>query len=152
VLKLNRREAAAHLGRTEASDEDLFGLLDDWQRHGVRIGLITDGPAPALLRFGGQAYRTHPPEIEVVNPIGSGDCLLAGVADGLLAGQEPLDSVRRGLACAAANAIVWDAGAIDPAEVRRFEEDGGIEFEPVARGGAGGTPPRLVRKTEGRRR
>jgi hypothetical protein len=37
--------------------------------------------------------------------------------------------LRRGLACAVANALVWDAGAIDPEEVRRRE--GAIVIEPA---------------------
>ena len=75
---------------------------------------------------------TTAPAIEPVNPIGSGDCLLAGLTDAWLAGLDPDARLRRALACAVANALVWDAGAIDPEEVRRQEEE--VVFEPVDRG------------------
>ncbi len=68
----------------------------------------------------GAAVRAVPPRIEPVNPIGSGDCLLAGLVDAWLSGLEPEAVLRHGLACAVANALVWDAGAIDPEEVRKL--------------------------------
>ena len=65
--------------------------------------------------IGGRRYRAIPPPIEVVNPIGSGDSLLAGLVDGWLGQLEPEPLFRHAIGCAVANAMVWDAGAIDPA-------------------------------------
>jgi 1-phosphofructokinase family hexose kinase len=129
VMQLNRREAAAHLRQPEAGDADVRALLDRWARHGVDLGLVTDGPRPVLIQRRGRRYRAQPPAIEAVNPIGSGDCLLAGLADALLAGLEPEAMIRHALACAVANALVWDAGAIDPDTVRRLEEAIAIEVD-----------------------
>jgi tagatose 6-phosphate kinase len=129
LIQLNRREAAAHLRNPHPSDADLLALLDGWARHGVRLGLVTDGPNPVLAQYRGRRYRATPPEIAAVNPIGSGDCLLAGLADAWLAGLDPEATLRRGLACAVANALVWDAGAIEPGEVRRQEE--AVRVEPL---------------------
>src|SRR3954452_14520405 len=46
VIQLNRGEAAAHLGVASPTDADLFRLLDDWTRQGVRLALVTSGPGP----------------------------------------------------------------------------------------------------------
>lgn len=121
ALQLNRREAAAHLRVPAATDADVDELLDRWARHGVACGIVTDGPNPVRIRCHGQRFRAIPPPISVVNPIGSGDCLLAGLVDGWINGLEPEALVRRAVACAVANALVWDAGAIDLDEVRRQE-------------------------------
>lgn len=129
AIQLNRREAAAHLRKPSASDADVLGLLADWTRHGVYCAVVTDGPRPVLCSHRGEVFRATPPEIDAVNPIGSGDCLLAGLVDGWLAGLGPDGIFRRAIACAVANALVWDAGAIDPAEVKRQEE--AIVLEPV---------------------
>lgn len=152
AMQLNRREAALHLRRPlqDVTDEDVFGLLDDWSRHGVTFGMVTDGPDSVLIQSRGKSYVAHPPEIEVVNPIGSGDCALAGLADGWLNGLEPLELVRHSLACAAANALVWDAGAIDPAEVQRLEST--IEVEELDRPAPDLAAGALVRKSLGKRR
>ncbi|CAN5794762.1 1-phosphofructokinase family hexose kinase [soil metagenome] len=132
VIQLNRRELAQHLRCPQPTVQEALARLDAWGRHGVRLALVTDGPRPVLAQFEGRRYRLVPPEIEAVNPIGSGDCLLAGLVDAWLSGLEAEAMLRRGLACAVANAQTWDAGAIDPAEVRRLEDT--IEVEPLPGG------------------
>ncbi|WZO99250.1 PfkB family carbohydrate kinase [Isosphaeraceae bacterium EP7] len=127
VLQLNRREAGGFLGIAEPSDQDLWKLLGSWSDRGVRLALVTDGPGAVLARASGARYRIEPPTIRVVNPIGSGDSLLAGLADSLIASLDVEDTLRRGIACASANAEVWDAGAIEPAAVARLEPEVSLE-------------------------
>ena len=127
AIQLNRREAAAHLRKPQVTDADLARLLEGWSRRGVRVSIVTDGPGAVVARIGGRNYRAIPPKIEPVNPIGSGDSLLAGLVDAHLAGLEPESMLKRAVAAAVANALVWDAGAIDPAEVRRLEEQVVVE-------------------------
>jgi 1-phosphofructokinase family hexose kinase len=131
VIQLNRREAAAHLGKQALSDDDVTGLLSEWQRHGVSCGVVTDGPNPVLFVLRGRRFRVIPPKIAAVNPIGSGDSLLAGLVDGWLSGLEPEPLFRHAIACAVANALVWDAGAIDLSRVAEHRES--IAVEPDAR-------------------
>ena len=120
AIQLNRREAAAHLGKPALSDTEIDGLLQYWTRRGVVCAMITDGPNPVTIRLFGKRYRAIPPTIQAVNPIGSGDSCLAGLTDAWLKKLEPEALIRHALACAIANALVWDAGAIDPAEVERL--------------------------------
>jgi 1-phosphofructokinase family hexose kinase len=127
VMQLNRREAGIFLRKPTPTDDELGRMLADWSRRGVRVALVTNGPGDVLARVGGRAYRVTPPPIEPVNPIGSGDCLLAGLVDAHLAGLDAEATLRRGVASAVANALVWDAGAIDPAEVSRWEAEVRVE-------------------------
>ncbi len=151
ALKLNRREAAVALGLPDRpGDAQVFELLHDWARHGVQIGLVTDGAGAVLVQARGERYRVLPPAVVPVNPIGAGDSLLAGLADGLLSGLEIEPMLRRALACAVASTLVWDAGAIDRDEVQRLEAD--INIEPLGRAPADAEPAMLVRKTVGRKR
>ncbi|WP_422931079.1 1-phosphofructokinase family hexose kinase [Singulisphaera sp. PoT] len=122
AIQLNRREAATHLRVSSASDSDVSALLEDWARHGVVCGIVTDGAGPVLAQFRGKRFKVTPPKIDAVNPIGCGDCLLAGQVDAWVSGRDPVAMLRHALGCAVANALVWDAGAIDPEEVRRQEE------------------------------
>ena len=107
----------------------MLGLLDDWHRHGVSWGIVTDGPRPALIQVREKRYRAIPPAIQAVNPIGSGDSLLAGLVDAWLAGADTEAMIRHALGCAVANAAVWDAGAVDPDQARRFA--GEVVLEPI---------------------
>jgi 1-phosphofructokinase family hexose kinase len=133
AMQLNRREAAAHLRKTSLSDDDAAEILQQWHRHGVIWGIITDGPRPAAILFRGRRYRAIPPQVEAVNPIGSGDSLLAGLVDGWITQLEPESLIRHALGCAVANAMTWDAGAIDTADADRWADE--IEIQPIARGG-----------------
>ncbi|MDG3006518.1 1-phosphofructokinase family hexose kinase [Paludisphaera mucosa] len=129
AIQMNRREAAMRLRRPTVGDDDVVGLLREWRRRGVACGIVTDGPAAALVQFGDVLFRAFPPEIEVVNPIGSGDSMLAGLVDAWLGGGGPEAVLRRALACGAANAAVWDAGSIEPQTVARLEPR--VRLEPV---------------------
>jgi 1-phosphofructokinase family hexose kinase len=131
-IQLNRREATAHLKTTNPSESDLLGLLESWSRHGVRCGVVTDGAKPALAVIHGRRYRIVPPELVAVNPIGSGDCLLAGLADAWLSGLPPEGLLRHAFACAVANSVVWEAGHIELAEVNRRADS--ISVTPISRG------------------
>ena len=125
AIQLNRREAAIRLRKPSVTDDDVAGLLavtgtgEAWS-----AASSPTGPIPFSILYRGQQYRAIPPEIKVVNPIGSGDSLLAGLVDGWLDQLEPEALFRHAVACAVANALVWDAGAIDPGEVARWSKRG----------------------------
>lgn len=132
AIQLNRKEAAGPLRKQGSTDKEVLGLLEEWHRHGVVCGLVTDGPNPVLIRFRDKQFRAIPPVINAVNPIGSGDSLLAGVVDGWLAGMEAEAMVRHAIGCAAANASVWDAGAVDPELAMQLAAE--VVLEPIATG------------------
>ena len=122
AIQLNLREAGIHLRKPDPSLADLERLTSDWAGRGVRVAIVTDGPNPVIARVEGQLLRAIPPAIQPINPIGSGDCMLAGLVDGFLNHLDPKPLLRRAVAAAVANALVWDAGAIEVEEVRRIEE------------------------------
>jgi fructose-1-phosphate kinase PfkB-like protein len=128
-MQLNRREAAAHLRKPTIADRDAFSLLEKWAKHGVICGVITDGRQPVAILDQGRRYRAIPPQIKPINPIGSGDSLLAGLVDGWLRQLDPDSLFKHAIGCAVANAMTWDAGAIDPAEIAKWEEVVAIEPE-----------------------
>ena len=127
AIQVNRREAGIRLRKQNPSGADVVGLLGDWSSHGVICGVVTDGPNPSFVKLQGKLYRVTPPKIELVNPIGSGDCLLAGMVDAWLKGLPPEDMIRHAFACGIANAMVWDAGGITLEEVERQKEAVGVE-------------------------
>lgn len=129
AIQLNLREAAAHLrvSKGQPSDSEILGLLGRWARRGVSIAAVTDGPNRFFARVGKTTYRVAPPAIEPVNPIGSGDSLMAGMVDAHLSGLDAEAMIRHAVACSVANVMVWDAGGIDPEEVRRMTDQVGVE-------------------------
>ena len=70
---------------------------------GAEWVVVSDGPRPAWASSRKQVFRLTPPRIEPVNPIGSGDCLAAGIAWALVARQDTLEAIRLGMGAAAHN-------------------------------------------------
>jgi 1-phosphofructokinase family hexose kinase len=133
VIQLNRKEAAGQLRKNAVTDHDVLELLEDWHRHGVTCGIVTDGPHPAFIQARRKRFKATPPTIRAVNPIGSGDSLLAGLVDGWLSGLDTEPMIRQAMGCASANASVWDAGSVDPDLAKRLGEE--VVLEPIGQGG-----------------
>ena len=123
-IGLNRREAAIRLGLDRRpTDAEVGELLDSWSSHGVATCHVTDGPDAILCMIDGERFRVEVPQITPVNPTGSGDSLLAGLIDARLSGLDPIRTLQRAAACGVANALVWEAGAIDPGLVDRVAQE-----------------------------
>lgn len=105
LVKPNRRELAATVGRELATAEEVFDAAEELRRAGAQRVVITDG-ARSLLAIDDRGARIviEPPRVTVVNPIGCGDCLAAGLAMSAVAGEALEIGLRRGMALAAANA------------------------------------------------
>jgi tagatose 6-phosphate kinase len=121
VVKPNREELGRTLGRELTGEVGTWAAMAALQTAGAQAVLVSDGPRPALLAEGPRRFRLQPPALRPLNPIGSGDCLAAGLALGLLRGLPLHAAARLGLAMAAANAEVMLPGALTPARVRALE-------------------------------
>lgn len=94
----------------------------EWEksRHWERVEElhITDGAgAIEISRRHDGCWRVFPPAIRQVNPVGSGDCYVAGLAHGWLLGMGWEDRLRYAAAAGAANALRQDVAMIAPQEV-----------------------------------
>jgi fructose-1-phosphate kinase PfkB-like protein len=89
---------------------------------------ITDGggAVEASRRDEGRC-RLHPPLIRQVNPVGSGDCYLAGLAHGWLLGWAWHDRLRYAASAGAANALRADVAMIDPEEITALQDRVSVE-------------------------
>lgn len=124
VVQLNRKEIAGALEmpESELTQAAMLNWLRGWVKRGVRLAVVTQGSGDVLAASADGFWSVPVPHVEVINPIGSGDCMLAGLCFGVLGGWPVSAVLRYGVACGAANAEVWDAGAIDPKRVFRISE------------------------------
>ena len=73
----------------------------------------------------GEIYRTYlatAPNVEVLSPMGWGDALVAGYCTRMVEGDSPVDCLRFGLACGAANLTSFGAGLFSAEEARSLVE------------------------------
>ncbi len=104
VVKPNREELELTVGADLQSEADLFAAMRELNALGARWVVVTDGPHQVYVTGPGEAFTVEPlPVTQVVNPIGCGDCLAAGLAFGLANGDTLARSLQIGLRAAADN-------------------------------------------------
>ena len=101
LVKPNRYELEQTLGRALRSEKEMVGAIREMNERGAEWVVVTNGGKAVYAGSGVHFYRLQPPTCRVVNPIGCGDCMAAGIAWSIHRGQEPPEAIRFGLAAAA---------------------------------------------------
>jgi 1-phosphofructokinase family hexose kinase len=128
LVKPNREELARTLGRPVADDTDLVAAMREINERGAEWVVITAGTHSVWATWQGRVWRFQPLSVEhVVNPIGCGDCLAAGLAWSLSLNREPLDAIRIGIAAAAQNAAQLLSGRLNAGEASELARHVQIE-------------------------
>lgn len=118
MVKPNVEELEALVGLPIDSREKQWQTMDWLHDKGVELVVLSLGAEGALVVSGQACFHVVPPVIQEVNPVGSGDALVAGFALGLTEGM-PLDAAARlGVAMGTANAMSWDIGTFTREEVK----------------------------------
>jgi 1-phosphofructokinase family hexose kinase len=89
-------------------------------RRGARSVIVTAGAAGAAAVLHGVESWFEAHRVDVINPVGAGDCLVSGLAAGLARGDAPFDAVRLGMAMAAASCETLPAGLLRPGRVEEL--------------------------------
>ncbi len=100
VAKPNRAELAETVGRPINTQAELLAAMAELNALGAEWVVVTQGAEAVWARSEAALYRVSPPRAEVVNSIGCGDALTAGMAAALAAGLEMDDALRWGVAAA----------------------------------------------------
>lgn len=96
VIKPNTEELAQLVGREVTDDiEDLKATLNQDLFNGIEWIIVSLGAKGAFAKHGDKFYRVRIPKIEVVNPVGSGDSTVAGIASALVQGFSDADLLKR---------------------------------------------------------
>ncbi|MGA2257079.1 MAG: PfkB family carbohydrate kinase [Thermoguttaceae bacterium] len=104
VVKPNREELGQTFGRSLDDDAELLAAMRQLNRLGAQWVVVTQGAKTVWVSSSERAYRLMPPRVaEVVNPIGCGDCLAAGIAGATRRGDSIVDAVRFGIGAAGDN-------------------------------------------------
>lgn len=117
-VKPNREELGRTLGRDLKTENDLRSAVAEACDLGAEWVIVSQGPNALWAGCKGRIRVFHPARIATVNPIGSGDCLAAGLAWAISSGMEMGDAIRFGMAAAAENAAVMLPSRLDLERVR----------------------------------
>ena len=105
LVKPNRAELAATFGGALETEAAVVGAARRLVGSGAAWAVITMGAEGCVVCDGARDWRIRPPAVRVVNPIGSGDAMAAGIAAALTVGKGVPEACCLGTACAVANAL-----------------------------------------------
>jgi 1-phosphofructokinase family hexose kinase len=119
-VKVNRHELGTAIGEPVGSIAEAAHALTALRRRGIHLPAVSLGAQGALIASEQGVCWAQPPAVQLVSSIGSGDSLLAGLATGLLRGDEPGEALRLGVACGTADALTIGGGLIYPTDIERL--------------------------------
>jgi tagatose 6-phosphate kinase len=110
LVKPNREEAEALSGQPIDGPSAAARVARRLCSDGIEVVVASLGAAGAVAARGGEAVHARIEIPEAKYPVGSGDCLLGGLAVGFAREQGLLDTLRLGVACGAANTLTPETG------------------------------------------
>jgi 1-phosphofructokinase family hexose kinase len=122
LVKPNRQELAHTVGRDLTDDGVLLDAMRDINARGAEWVVVTAGGGPVWATSRDQTWRFTPVACDVVNPIGCGDCLAAGIALAACSRRPVVDAIRFGIGAAADNVGQLLPARLDPQRVASFAE------------------------------
>jgi 1-phosphofructokinase family hexose kinase len=128
-LKPNRDEALQTFQIDSRRSGGKRALLEKFSKSGATYVFLTDGERPAAVFANGEYYLAQPPTIRAVNPIGSGDALVAAFLYGYLRNFSPDELIAFALAAGVVNAREFLPGFADVRQIREMAEQ--IDLEPL---------------------
>jgi 1-phosphofructokinase family hexose kinase len=120
LIKPNRQEASALLGRQIQSVEDALAAARDLRARGVKTVIVSIGDLGAVIVDDQVELHCVPPAVNAVSTVGSGDSFLAGWAVSQARGLPPGECLRMAIACGTANCLAKSPGIISLESVQQF--------------------------------
>lgn len=120
-IKPNEKEFGELIGKKVDNKEEILTHLKELETR-IPYVLVSSGSTGALAKFNGNIYDVKIPSITVVNPTGSGDSTVAGIAYAIDNNMSEPDIIKMGMAFGIANAAEDGVGIIDIKKAQDFFE------------------------------
>ncbi|MBP1993390.1 1-phosphofructokinase [Paenibacillus eucommiae] len=119
-MKPNEDEIAQLTGKRPENETELVQSLHQLADSGIECASVSLGASGSMTVYKGTIYRVRVPSIEALNPVGSGDAYVAGMAAGIYQELPIEDCLRLAAACGTANALSAHAGFVKREDVDAF--------------------------------
>ncbi|TCS81818.1 1-phosphofructokinase [Tepidibacillus fermentans] len=127
LIKPNKSELELLMNRPIESEEEIIKAAKEISQNGVEFVVVSLGSDGAIIIHKDLGYKVKIPKIEVKNPVGSGDSMVAGLAIGLYKNYGIEDMLKLGVACGTANAMEIGTGQIRKANVESMFKNVKVE-------------------------
>lgn len=119
-IKPNKDEIEALTGRKINTIDDVISEIKRFQEEGIKFVAISLGAEGSVVGYNGELYKVSIPKVKAVNPVGSGDSYVAGVAIGIQRGYEIEHILKFASACGTANAMEKESGFVTESVVNEL--------------------------------
>ena len=130
ALRLNHWELQEVMGRELPSVDERIAAAKVLLERGIECVVVSFGAEGALLAHRSGIWYAHVPRLQVVNAIGSGDVMSAGLVYGWLRGDAPEVVLRWATALASASVLTLESGAVDVTIAKELESQVVVERVP----------------------
>jgi len=129
LVKPNEYELAELAGIRSNDDHATLQATTSLLSDDTRLIVVSQGERGALAGYGGQLYRVHIPKVNAINPVGSGDSMMAGIVTALHRGHDIIEALRLGTACGTVNTLHTMAGKVTLQEIEAIHKE--IQIIPI---------------------
>ncbi|MBS4198201.1 1-phosphofructokinase [Bacillus sp. FJAT-49732] len=120
LIKPNQEELSQFAGKELMKIEEMVEVAVKICNQGVQNVLLSLGENGAMLVRKDTILKADIPTIPVVNPVGSGDSMIAGMAYSINNGFDLKESLRMACACGMANAMEAKTGFVQPEIIKQL--------------------------------
>jgi 1-phosphofructokinase family hexose kinase len=120
IIKPNLREAEIVLKRTMDTTSKIKKGMRVFLNKGIKYVIVSLGSHGAIGYNGEEFWSAVPPAQKAINPVGSGDALVAGFISAQLKEYSFAKSLQAAVAVGTANALSINPGYFTKAQVRRI--------------------------------
>ncbi len=113
LIKPNKEELENLIGNTVYSEGDIIKGVKAIIDKGISIVAVSLGKEGSLVFKDNYMYRLKIPKVNAVNPVGSGDSMIAGFGVSIKRNYELKDMLRLAAACGTANAMEEETGKVN---------------------------------------
>jgi 1-phosphofructokinase family hexose kinase len=110
LIKPNASEFAALAGRELSGMDEIAAAAAQLARRHATTVVVSLGGDGALAASANGIIHARPPKLPIASAVGSGDCMLAGIAFALVRGRTLAEALAYGVAAGTANALSIGAG------------------------------------------
>lgn len=111
-IKPNKDKIETLTGRKIRSTEDAIREIKEFQKHGIEFVVISLGSQGSIAGYKDKFYKVNIPKVNAINPVGSGDSYVGGIAVALQRGYSIKDMLKYASACGTANAMEEETGFV----------------------------------------
>ena len=112
-IKPNKDEIEALTGRKIESVEDAIAEIKEFHKKGIELVVISLGSDGSIAGYNNKFYKINVPKVNAVNPVGSGDSYVGGIAVALQRGYNIENMLKYASSCGTANALEEETGFVN---------------------------------------